>query len=248
MITSLYHLNRRAPVVAGVTSNDPGNHLINFIHIGLMTEIEPIPASIAEEKAELRRQARAVLSNSAPMSPPNCYRLLADVLIQHDRSADVDVLSLYWPLVGRGEADVSLAMHRLYEAGYTITLPCTRGPDSPLVFLTWKPGMTMTDDWAGIPTPANGDVVDPNILVCPFFMADPYGTRLGHGYGHYDRSLAQLRAKKDDLLTIGFGRAELIRDVIPRADHDEPVDVLLTEEGWQTTNPAGHPSIQQQES
>jgi len=199
--------------------------------------------SIQQEKADLRRQARTVLSNSAPMSPPNCYRLLADVLIHHDRSAQDNVLSLYWPLVSRGEADVSLAMHRLYEAGYTIVLPCTRGPDSPLMFLSWTPGMAMTDDWAGIPTPANGDAVDPDIVVCPFYMADPFGTRLGHGYGHYDRSLTKLRGKKDDVLAIGFGRSQLIRDVIPRQDHDEPVDILLTENGWQTTNPAAHPSV-----
>ncbi len=35
MITSLYHLNHGAPVVAGVPSDDPDNHLFIFLNIAI---------------------------------------------------------------------------------------------------------------------------------------------------------------------------------------------------------------------
>ncbi len=66
------------------------------------------------------------------------------------------------------------------------------------------------------------------MLVIPLLGFDKYGTRLGYGGGHYDRTIAMLDKKP---LVIGYAFAAQELDEIPRAEHDVPLDMLVTESG-----------------
>jgi 5-formyltetrahydrofolate cyclo-ligase len=56
------------------------------------------------------------------------------------------------------------------------------------------------------------------------------GDRLGYGGGFYDRSLAQLRARRATL-AIGFAFAGQEVDELPLEPTDEPLDMIVTEAG-----------------
>jgi 5-formyltetrahydrofolate cyclo-ligase len=77
---------------------------------------------------------------------------------------------------------------------------------------------------AGVPVPFE----DIDLVVTPALGFDKKGNRLGRGGSYYDRFFAndQLRALK-----CGFAFAEQIVDSIPVAEHDLPVDMLVTDEG-----------------
>jgi len=77
---------------------------------------------------------------------------------------------------------------------------------------------------AGVPVPFE----DIDLVVTPALGFDKQGNRLGRGGSYYDRFFAndQLRALK-----CGFAFAEQIMDSIPITEHDQPVDMLVTDEG-----------------
>jgi 5-formyltetrahydrofolate cyclo-ligase len=62
--------------------------------------------------------------------------------------------------------------------------------------------------------------------------------RLGYGGGYFDRTLAQLRKAKPNLLCIGIGFDwQKLDDAQWQAQtHDEPLDAMLTESGLVTTD------------
>jgi 5-formyltetrahydrofolate cyclo-ligase len=57
--------------------------------------------------------------------------------------------------------------------------------------------------------------------------------RLGYGGGYFDRTLAQLRISKPNLLCVGIGfHWQKLDDSQWQAQtHDEPLDAILTETG-----------------
>jgi len=62
---------------------------------------------------------------------------------------------------------------------------------------------------------------------------EPHFWRLGYGGGYFDRTLAQLRKNKPNLICmgIGFDWQKLNDDQWSAQTHDEPLDMLLTESG-----------------
>ena len=61
----------------------------------------------------------------------------------------------------------------------------------------------------------------------PCVSCNNQGQRIGYGGGFYDRFL--LRAKKIPIILPYF--AKLQSEEIPTEDHDQTVDVVITEEG-----------------
>jgi len=66
-----------------------------------------------------------------------------------------------------------------------------------------------------------------DLVVTPMLGIDKKGHRLGRGAAYYDRFFAnpELEAAK-----CGFGFAEQFLDSIPTDNHDESVDMLVTDE------------------
>jgi len=66
-----------------------------------------------------------------------------------------------------------------------------------------------------------------DLVVAPALGFDGKGNRLGRGSSYYDRFFANdgLKAAR-----CGFAFAEQRVDSIPVAEHDEPVDFLVTDE------------------
>ncbi|SBT03399.1 5-formyltetrahydrofolate cyclo-ligase [Candidatus Accumulibacter aalborgensis] len=112
--------------------------------------------------------------------------------------------------------------------GFRALLPVVVAADQALAFRAWTPGTVMFADRYGIPTPASGDFLIPEVLLLPVNGFDSAGYRIGYGGGHFDRTLASLRPRP---LAVGVG-FELARlaSILPQP-HDQPLDAMVTEAG-----------------
>ena len=64
------------------------------------------------------------------------------------------------------------------------------------------------------------------MVVTPGLGFDRNGNRLGRGGGYYDRFFAHGRLKA---CKCGFAFAEQLIDSVPVTDHDQPMDMLITD-------------------
>ena len=102
--------------------------------------------------------------------------------------------------------------------------PNSDNPDfSRLVTCTNTSPSGLRNPISGVPVPF-GEI---DLVVTPMLAIDGEGNRLGRGGAYYDRFFAhpELKAVK-----CGFGFAEQILDSLPTADHDQSVDMLVTDE------------------
>ena len=131
------------------------------------------------------------------------------------------------------ELDPTPLAERLVAAGAKVALPVARSRDGRLQFRLWTPGETLIPDVVGVPAPPEAaPVVTPDLVVAPLLAFDRRGGRLGQGGGHYDRTIANLRAA-GPVLVVGLAYAGQELDEIPMEPHDQRLDAILTETGYQ---------------
>lgn len=127
----------------------------------------------------------------------------------------------------RGEIDPlpALRAHR-----GPLCLPVVTGRAEPLRFRTWQPGEALVAGAFGTREPASGGWVAPQVLIVPLVAFDRRGHRLGYGAGHYDRTLAKLRAT-GPITAIGFAWAAQEVAELPAEPTDQALDLIVTEAG-----------------
>ncbi|KAG1713615.1 Magnesium transporter MgtE [Nymphon striatum] len=137
------------------------------------------------------------------------------------------------PLAGyaqmRTEIDPTPAMEEAAAHG-VVCLPVIEAAGQPLMFRNWSPECDMIDGAFGAKIPATGDWITPEILIVPLVAFSRTGGRLGYGGGFYDRTLEKLRAVRPTL-AIGFAYAAQELDDIPLEATDQPLDLIVTEQG-----------------
>ena len=139
------------------------------------------------------------------------------------------VFSAGWPLKGGPGPRPRLAA--LHEAGVRVALPIVERKAAPLVFRRWTPETRMVrGDWNIPVPPPEAEAVTPDIALAPLMGWDNDGYRLGNGGGYFDRTLAA-RSPRPFTIGIGFQSARLAT-IFPQP-HDIPLDVILTEDGFQ---------------
>ncbi|MEA2782139.1 MAG: 5-formyltetrahydrofolate cyclo-ligase [Rhodospirillaceae bacterium] len=186
------------------------------------------PASLVDEKSELRRVAferRRELA--AREAPAEAGRKIAERVLETIPIPAGTAVSAYWPM--GDELDPRPLIERLHAAGCSVGLPIIVAKGQPLSFRCWTPDTRFV---AGgfrtqVPEPGCPEVV-PSLLVVPLLAFDRRGYRLGYGGGFYDRTLAKLRAL-GPVTAVGFAYAGQEVDVVPRDDYDQPLDWLATE-------------------
>jgi 5-formyltetrahydrofolate cyclo-ligase len=143
-----------------------------------------------------------------------------------------DIVAAYWPF--RTEIDARPLMQRLGRAGARIALPVTppTGVIGPVRFHLWSPSDILSPSAFGVREPHHSaETVDPDLLLIPLLAFDRHGGRLGYGAGHYDRTLAYLRALKP-VYAIGLAFAAQEIERVPTHVHDQPLDAILTERAY----------------
>lgn len=111
-------------------------------------------------------------------------------------------------------------------AGRVAALPVVLERHAPMVFRRWLPGVPMPLDRHGIPHPAEGEPVSPELLLIPLNAFDARGYRIGYGGGYFDRTLAGMRT-----IAVGVGfEIGRVPDTHPQR-YDRPMQWVVTEAG-----------------
>ena len=69
-----------------------------------------------------------------------------------------------------------------------------------------------------------------DLLIVPGIVFDYQGYRIGYGYGYYDRFMSEEKFSKSIGLAYDF---QVMKNLIPKFEHDKKIDILITESGIQ---------------
>ena len=144
-------------------------------------------------------------------------------------------LAFCWP--HRAEPDLRgwVADWLRRDPRHAAALPVVVAPRRPMVFRQWTPTSTMVADRFGIPHPADGDAIHPELVLVPVNAFDRQGYRIGYGGGYFDRTLATLDPQAM-VAGIAYQDAE-VPSALPQ-DHDVPMHWVVTDRGMLDCRPA----------
>lgn len=136
------------------------------------------------------------------------------------------VAAFCWPV--NHEPDVRALLAAWAASGTLAALPVVVEEGAPLTFRVWNAETPLVADRYGIPTPASGEFVTPDLILLPLNGFDSDGYRLGYGGGYFDRTLAALCPRP---LAVGVGfEINRLASIAPQA-HDQRLDWIITEVG-----------------
>jgi 5-formyltetrahydrofolate cyclo-ligase len=182
------------------------------------------PVELEACKRELRRAARA----AAPGDRSDQARRCLERLLARPELRGPGAIALYASI--GDEVPVESAFPALRERGWRVLFPRVEGAElalseaepAGLAVARLAPGLR--EPPAGRPAVPVGQV---DAFVVPGLLFARDGTRLGRGAGYYDRLL---RRARPGALRIGICYADRVRDSLPRAPHDVPVDLVVTDQ------------------
>jgi 5-formyltetrahydrofolate cyclo-ligase len=183
-------------------------------------------ASIEDAKTTLRREAlarRDALSAEARQGAAEEISARQFPL----RVLPATIVSGFMPL--KTEISPLPLLRKLADAGAQLALPVVTGRGKPLIMRAWPWGGPLDIGQWGIREPkADAAEVEPDILLVPLLAFDRAGHRIGYGAGYYDRTIAQLRARKP-VTAIGLAFAAQEIPAVPATPRDARLDLVLTE-------------------
>lgn len=186
----------------------------------------PSPRTKDELRAVALRARRDFVRGLSDDARSDLQRRLFDRVMP--QLAVGNVVAGYYPM--RNEIDPTPLLNALAAHGCAIGLPWFADRESPMIFR--EVPVAGAGPW-GVPQPkAAAAVVRPDFVLVPLVAADGRGNRIGHGRGHYDRALAQLR-EDGPVRTVGLAWDIQMLDVaIPADAWDVPLDAVATPTRW----------------
>lgn len=113
--------------------------------------------------------------------------------------------------------------------GWRQAWPVAPTREDPLVFRELcDPAAYVPDAFNMLGPPASARTLDPDLLIVPLIAFDRRGGRIGQGGGTYDRTIANLRARKT-VWVMGLAFACQEAPEVPMEPHDQRLDAILTE-------------------
>jgi 5-formyltetrahydrofolate cyclo-ligase len=129
------------------------------------------------------------------------------------------------------EVDTSEAILHAWQLGKAVSVPKISWQQRHMIAVQINSLETgFSTAASGLKNPISGLPVpfeEIDLVVTPGLGFDKKGNRLGRGAAYYDRFFANEELKAD---RCGFGFAEQYIDDIPVSEHDEPVEILVTDE------------------
>ena len=180
------------------------------------------------DKAELRRKLMDCLlampsEQRSERSRKACRNLVS---IEQFQSASTVMMFLSLP----HEVDTSEAILHAWQLGKAVAVPKISWQQRHMIpvrinsletgFSTGASGLR--NPISGLPVPFE----EIDLVVTPALGFDKKGNRLGRGGSYYDRFFANAELKAD---RCGFAFAVQLLDTIPVTEHDEPVEILITD-------------------
>ena len=187
-----------------------------------------VHASLASAKSAMRSELRARRRALAEGAPEAGRRAAA--LLPLEKLPPFSIVSGY--RAQGSEIDPGPVMRRLRGEGARLALPVAVHRDEPLIFRAYDSRAPLEPDAFGIPSPGpEAEELRPDFVIAPTMAFDRTGARLGQGAGHYDRTLANLRAG-GQVFVLGLAYAGQEVAKVPAEPHDQRLDAILTETGY----------------
>jgi 5-formyltetrahydrofolate cyclo-ligase len=189
---------------------------------------------VEQAKAALRLRAHATRAAILHSTRGDSARAAAGHFFNAVQLRPTDIVAGYWRI--KDEMDCQPILVRLMDSFQPVCLPVVLGDDMPLELRLWEQGTPLYEAGFGTLAPSElAPQVEPDVIIMPLLGFDARGTRLGYGGGYYDRTLERLH-KRPRLVGLAFAAQEL--EAIPREPHDVPLDVIVTEQGARSFEPA----------
>ena len=192
---------------------------------------DPDFATTDPTKTALRKGLRTLRRRLAAETPDAAER--AARRLPADLGAGRRILAAYHAVGSEMDPRPVLeALARQAGPAVRLALPVTLDRESPLEFREWTKGAALIPDAMGAPAPGpEAEVLSPDLVIAPLLAFDRFGGRLGQGGGHYDRTLAALRAAGPVfIMGLAFAGQEVAR--LTLAPHDQRLDAILTDQGY----------------
>jgi 5-formyltetrahydrofolate cyclo-ligase len=185
----------------------------------------PEPGDAAWRRAERRRLIAARLAMAQPERAA-ASRAIEAALEARLSLGSPGIVGGYWPI--QGEFDVLPYLRRRLGSGGAVALPVAGSRGEALRYRPWTSETAMEAGWWDIQHPAEGANVTPDVLLIPLVGFDAARHRLGYGGGFFDRTLGAWRPRP---LAVGLGfELGRLESIVPK-EHDQPMDVVITEGG-----------------
>lgn len=176
----------------------------------------------ARAEAAERRRALHRLNPGAPrQAAGHALSLIAPM--HHVR-----MVAAYLPI--RDEFDPTPAMRAMCGVQLDVCAPVIVGRGQPLRFRAWRADGPVARGPLGTVVPDEGEWVEPDLILAPLLAFDAAGWRLGYGGGYYDRTIAELRARRP-VAVYGYAYAGQQVAATPHGPHDVRMDAVVTERG-----------------
>lgn len=143
-------------------------------------------------------------------------------------------VALYSPILN--EVFTEEIMHEALRLGKTVAFPRVCG--ECLDFVRVRSSSELAPGAFGVLEPTGSTTIpsgDLDLVLVPGVAFDREGNRLGYGKGFYDRVLC---GTGRPALTVGLCFEMQLVDRLPIEDHDESLDLLVTEENNYTFTPS----------
>lgn len=122
-----------------------------------------------------------------------------------------------------GEIDVTGTAAQLRSDGWTVVLPAVLD-DRDMEFREWAANDELVRGRFRVLEPADGPVLDPDVVVVPCVAVDDKGNRLGFGKGFYDRALGG----DPRPMAVGVVFDEQVVAAVPAEPWDVPLELVVT--------------------
>lgn len=192
----------------------------------------PLPCTELVEKE--RKALRAgILARRLALDPGEVARLSERIRVHLVGMAPYrECRTLLGYVSFRQEVDTLPLLREALEGGKRLVLPRVNRRERTLELYRVTDLVDLQPGYQGIlePDPRRCSRVDPDeieLVLVPGVAFDRRGYRLGYGGGYYDRLLTDIpRALK-----AGLAFSLQVVEFLPIFPHDQPVDLLVTEEG-----------------
>ena len=180
------------------------------------------------DKAKLRRELQNCLLSITSQQRSEKSRKACKNLVSIPQFQNASMVMMFLSLPH--EVDTSEAILQAWQLGKAIAVPKVSFQQRHMIAVQINSLETgISTEKSGLRNPIAGVPVafeEIDLVVTPALGFDKKGNRLGRGGAYYDRFFAntQLKASR-----CGFGFNEQLVETIPVAEHDEPVDILVTE-------------------
>jgi 5-formyltetrahydrofolate cyclo-ligase len=180
------------------------------------------------DKAELRRKLLNCLLAIPSEQRSERSRKACRNLVSTEQFQRASTIMMFLSLPH--EVDTSEAILHAWQLGKAVAVPKISWQQRHMIAVeinSLETGLStassgLRNPVAGVPVPF-GEI---DMVVTPGLGFDKKGNRLGRGGCYYDRFFANEKLKA---VRCGFGLAEQLIDSIPVAEHDEPVEILVTD-------------------